>query len=513
MKLKKFLFEPETLRLMLITISTKPLGLFSQALIAGYFGASGNYDAYNFALFLVTFLGLTVGRVFSTVAIPLIIKEKKNLPALQIAGYQNFLIVLFFVPVVLLLFWMVFFGNLAVNLVGAKLPPETQAAAYKFVRLMALPAILMSFVSVLKPILNLNKKFQIPAFLPAIHILSIIFSILLFHGRFDVYSLAIGFTISYAIQVPLLMTQAFKTGSMALAPFYIPKGSLSLLWGLSWMIILTQTILMVNTFVDRWFAAGLVIGSISSLTYSTIIVNFVLQVFSRSLIVVMFTKMSEFFSTGAISQCDVYIRKNLNKVANVVVPLSVALFLASPEVVKILFQRGAFDEIAANRTSATLAMYMLGLPAMAINGLISRVFHSLQKIREKIWLAVQYLISNIIGNYLLVKSLGTVGLAISSTVAINLHLFLSFLVLFNYRNGLKIGPYFYITIRAYFMGAICIGLAYYFNIDARLWGLVGGEHTLFNSMVVAAAKAVFTLGLFGIQFYAVEKTVMRKKVK
>jgi putative peptidoglycan lipid II flippase len=495
---------------MLIAIATKPLGLLSQTLIAGYFGASGNFDAYNFALFLVTFLGLTVSRVFSTVAIPLILKEKKCLSPDHLAGYQNFLITIFFLPVLALLVWLIFYGEVAVSIVGAKLPLETQASAYRFVRLMAVPAILMSFVGVLKPILNLNKNYRVPASLPAIHVLCIIFSVLVFHGHLDVFSLAVGFALSYSIQTPLILFQGFRTGSLKFVPFYIPRGTISILAGLSWMIVLTQTVLMFNTFVDKWFATGLEAGSISSLTYSMIIVNFGLQIFSQSLIVIMFTKMTELFSAGAISECDSYIRENLFKVTNLVVPACAVLFLASPEIVKILFQRGAFDEIAAVRTSGTLAMYMLGLPAMVINSLVSRVFHSLQKLKEKIWLAIQYLVTNIVGNYFLVKTLGTMGLAISSSLAINIHLFLSFWVLMNYRNGLKISHYFKITIRAYALGGVSIGAAYLLNIDSWLWGLLGNQPTVVYALLVTIGKTIFIFGIYGVGFIIFNKLTPKR---
>jgi putative peptidoglycan lipid II flippase len=409
-----------------------------------------------------------------------------------------------------LLVWLIFYGEVAVSIVGAKLPLETQASAYRFVRLMAVPAILMSFVSILNPILNLNKRYRVPASLPAIHVLCIIFSVLVFHGRLDVFSLAVGFTLSYFIQTPLMLFQAFRTGSLKLVSFYIPRGTISIIASLSWMIVLTETILMFNAFVDKWFATGLEIGSISSLTYSMIIVNFGVQIFSQSLIVIMFTKMTELLSSGAISECDSYIRESLFKMTNLVVPACAVLFLASSEIVKILFQRGAFDEKAAVRTSDTMAMYMLGLPAIVINGVVSRVFHSLQKIKEKIWLAIQYLVTNIVGNYFLVKTLGTMGLAISSSIAINIHLFLSFWVLMNYRNGLKVSYYFKITIRAYALGGVSIGAAYLLNIDSWLWGLLGNQPTVVYALLVTIGKTIFIFGIYGVGFIIFNKLTPKR---
>ena len=53
--LKKYLFEAEVLRLMGLNLLVKPIGLVTQMVIAGSFGAGYEYDAYALTVFLVTF--------------------------------------------------------------------------------------------------------------------------------------------------------------------------------------------------------------------------------------------------------------------------------------------------------------------------------------------------------------------------------------------------------------------------------------------------------------------------
>ena len=261
-------------------------------------------------------------------------------------------------------------------------------------------------------------------------------------------------------------------------------------------------ILAGNRFVDKWFASGLEVGSISALTYSMVIVNFGIQAFSASLIVVMFTKMSELISSNSIHECDEYIRSNIIRLANIVVPVSAVIYFSSFEIIQVLFQRGAFDENATFVASGTMAMYILGLPALVINLLVARIFHSIQKLREKIWLAVQFLVTNVLGNILLVKSLGTVGLAISSTAAINIHLFLSFVVLARYHHGFRIKTYVAIIFRAYSMAAVALVVATYSGVDNWLLELVGEMPQLLSSLFVAIGKSLFVFSLYGIQLAA-----------
>lgn len=501
MRLKRFLFEGDILRLMGLTFMTKPVGLITQMLIAGYFGAGHQMDAYAFAMFPIMFFSQTTMRVFSAVAIPQIIKVRQDLSTREVAAYRNAIIFFFYLPVILLLLGLFFQGDLFVDLVGRKLPQETKDYAYRILKFLTLPGILACLMGLNSALLNLNKRFRLPAAMPLLNGVVMLVSLVLLQGRLGIWALPAGFAISYSIQTPMLMFQAFRTGALDLTRPALPKGSLGVLWGLSWMVLITQALLMINSFVDKWFATGLEAGSIASINYSMTLMTFGVQFFSTSLVVVMFTKMSEYFAAGDLDSGDSYVRSNLVKVVNLVVPAALGLFLISPELVRVLFQRGAFDEADALRTSGTLAMYMLGLPALVINGVVTKIFQSLQKLRPKIFLALQYILTNIIGNMILVKSLGTVGLAISSSTAINLHLLLSLVVLQFYRTGLGVGGYITIITRAYLMAALA-WLAFSLADLGPILAQVFASGSVVDSIFLGASKFVAIGVLYGIQVMA-----------
>ena len=115
-----------------------------------------------------------------------------------------------------------------------------------------------------------------------------------------------------------------------------------------------------------------------------------------------------------------------------------------------------------------------------------------------IFLASQYIATNIVGNLILVKSLATVGLAISSSVAINLHLLLSLVVLYYFRNGLQIQGYMGTIGRAYFMAVVSWAVYSLVGIGPCLDGLVNGQ-SLHGAFVLAALKFGVIVGLYGLQ--------------
>lgn len=497
MKLRRLLFEGEVLRLMGFTVLIKPLAMVSQMLIARFFGASAQLDAYNFTLFLVTFLAQTVSAVFFTVIIPQITRIREAMAPDKVAAYQNAVIALYFIPVAAAMVFLAARGDIVIDLIGAKLPTETRDYAYLMIRILSLPVMLFCLVKVNSALLNLHKRFRLPAALLPMHTLFFLLGLVFLHGSLGIWALPASWILSYVVQSVIITVRALQTRAFRFVSPRLPQGEISVLWGLSWMVLFSQGMLMINTFVDKWFAAGLPVGSISHVTYAHTIINVGLQVFSMSLVVVVFTKMSELLASDDYAGCDRYLRANLVRVSNLVVPVCVALFIASPQVVRVLFQRGAFTAADALVTGQTLGMYLLGLPAMVINGLIARLYHSLQKMQERIWLALQYLVTNVVGNILLVKTLGTVGLAISSTVAINLHLLLSFIILRGFHPELRTAHYIAPVLSAYCLAAGALAIYHLAGAGAWLEQIVGVESTL-SALLTGALKFIVFMGLYGI---------------
>jgi putative peptidoglycan lipid II flippase len=405
---------------------------------------------------------------------------------------------LFLIPVILGLLYFLIWGDNFINIAGRQLADETKAYACRFLRFMAVPALLPCLVLFTSALLNLNKRFKVPALMAPLNAAVTLLSLVLLHDRIGIWALPIGFAVSYLVQTPVILIRALRTGAVRFVRPALTKRDISLIWSLSGMLLITQGILMINTFVDKWFATGLEVGSISSINYSLTLVNFGVQLFSLSLIVVMFTKMSEYMAADEYRECDQYIRSNLVRVANLVVPVCLALFVISPEVVRILFQRGAFDATDTVRTSGALGMYMLGLPALVINGIITKIFQSMQRLKAKVMLAFQYLVTNIIGNILLVGSLKVVGLAISSSIAINLHLLLSIIVLRFFQDRLRMGRFASIIGRAYVMAAVSWLIYWASGAEEWLEGVVTGRG-VGDALILALAKFAIIVALYGIQ--------------
>ncbi len=492
---RRLFFEKDVMRLMGLTVMVKLLGLATQVLIASYFGAGPRYDAYAFALFLGTFLEGSVGRVYTGVLVPATIRLRQRLSHRDLMSYQNAAVLLFLGPGLAATILMVVRPGLVVDLIGPNLPAETRGYVVRMLPWMALGGLGFLGATMGKAILNLNRRFGLAGAMPVLQAGVMLGAVLGLNRPLGVWSLPVGFLAGNLLQVAVLTAGSTRSGLMAAVRPHFPPGALRQIFGLGWMFMVAQVMLTLQQSLDKLFATGLPPGSISSISYSLSIINMGVQLFTLSLVVVMFTRLSEFLAGGRNDRAGSYFRANLERVCRIVVPVSVGLSLASGEVVRVLFMRGAFDAADAARTSSVLSLYLLGLPALIFNPMMGRIFHSLQRMRDKMLLTGQYLLTQVGGNLLLVGPLGVRGLAISSAFAINLHVLLVLWVLHRYRLGMGVGGFAATIARSYALGGASFLLYRFTGAGGWLDGLPFGG-SLPGLMLTGACRVGFVVAAY-----------------
>jgi len=508
-RLKQLVFGSDVKRLMWLTLLVKPIGLVTQMLVANHFGAGARYDAYALAFFLVTFLQGALGNAFGNVIIPATIRLRQQFDERVVHAFQNAAILLLLVPALLLMAVVALRTGWLVDLIWPDTPADTRAYLVDMAPVMAVGGIAFLLMTMGKAILNLNKHFTVAGFMPVLHAVVMLAVLLASYSRLGIWGLVAGYVSGMVVCFLVSATAGFRFRCLAPARPHFPPGSLKQLYQLGGMLLTAQILLAINLALDKFFASGLEAGSVSSITYSLTIVNLGSQLFVLSLSTVMFTRMSEYFADHQFAACSDYILTRLRRVGMVVVPVSLGMALAGGEIVRVLFQRGAFDTADAWRTSTALTLYLLGLPALIFNSIIGRIFHSLQRMRERVLLVVQYLVTNLIGNILLVGVLQVRGLAISSSVAINLHLLLGLWVLSRYGTGLEIRRFAVVIGRVYLLGLLTYLVYSLCGVGGMLdaWNI---RTTLFGALLVGAVRVGFVCAVFGLLYFIWDRLDRRR---
>lgn len=110
------------------------------------------------------------------------------------------------------------------------------------------------------------------------------------------------------------------------------------------------------------------------------------------------------------------------------IPISVASIVFAKPVVRIIFERGAFDSRATQMTATALVFYAVGMTAFGLRDILGKVFYSLQDTKTPMVNGIVSVGVNILLDLALIKPMAHGGLALatsSSSIACILLLFLN----------------------------------------------------------------------------------------
>lgn len=172
-----------------------------------------------------------------------------------------------------------------------------------------------------------------------------------------------------------------------------------------------------NAIVDRTLASGLASGSISALNYADRLKSLILSVFIFAITTVIFPLLSKESNNDNIPGMKKIMGKGINLILLITVPATVGLMVLATPIVESAFQRGAFDSTATLMTSQALTFYSIGLVAMGLNLLFSRVYYSLQDTKTPTVNGAISVGFNIALNIILVKYMAHAGLALATSIA------------------------------------------------------------------------------------------------
>ena len=95
-------------------------------------------------------------------------------------------------------------------------------------------------------------------------------------------------------------------------------------------------------------------------------------------------------------------------------PMTVGAMVLSEPIVRILFQRGAFDTRATQMTAVALIFYSIGLIGVGLRDILTKIFYSVQDTKTPMINATIAVVMNICMNLLFIKYLKHAGLALAT---------------------------------------------------------------------------------------------------
>lgn len=462
------------------TLISKVFGLVRQQAIAAAFGVGAAVGAYNYAYVIPGFLLVLLGGIngpFHSAIVSVLAKRKQE----ESAALVETITTLVGGMLLLVTVGLIIFADPLINLVAPGLSQtseglEVQAIAVQQFRIMAPMALLAGLIGIGFGTLNASDQYWLPSISP-------LFSSVTLLAGLGVLALYLGDRITdprYALLGGIVLAWGTLAGAILQWLVQIPAQWKAGMGGLRLRFNLNQPglgevarimgpatfssgMLQINVYTDLFFASFIpdAAAAVSALSYANLLVQTPLGIISNMILVPMLPIFSRLADPNDWDELKVRIRQGLILTALTMLPLSALMVSLALPIVRVVYERYAFDQRASQLVTSVLIAYGIGMFVYLGRDVLVRVFYALGDGDTPFRISVVNIFLNAVLDFLLVKPLGAPGLVLA-TVGVNLVSVIALLWLLNRKlNGLPLlqwsAPFLGLSLGSAIAGLACWG--------------------------------------------------------
>ncbi|MQA31315.1 MAG: murein biosynthesis integral membrane protein MurJ [Luteitalea sp.] len=486
------------------TLASRLLGLARDQVLAAFFGASHDMDAFVVAFRIPNLVrDLFAEGAMSAAFVPTFtqhLTRKGRNDAWRVGNHTLNAVALF--TGILVVVGVIFARPLVTAVAGgfAEVPGKLELTV-RLTRIVLPFLTLVAIASVLMGMLNSLQHYFVPALAPAAFNLATIvcaFALAPVMPRFGmspIVAIAVGALIGGLGQVALqwrpLATEGFR---------YRPVLDLNdpglrrvlLLMGPG-TIGLAAT--QVNLFVNTIFATSAEPGAVSWLQYAFRLMYLPIGLFGVSIATAVLPVAARHAALDDPQAVSRTVARGVGLMTLLNIPATVGLFLLADDIVRLLFERGRFLPVDTAATAGALRGYAVGLVGYSATRIASPVFYALGQSRLPVILSTISIGVNVLLSLLLVQPLGFRGLALATSLAASVNGGLSLVLLRRRLGGLQ-GRHLAATFTKMAIASLMMAAAVEWTAD-RVPMLIPGSGVASQATRLAAAVFVglLTLGI------------------
>ena len=409
---------------------SRVFGLVRETVFAAFFGAGFVSDAFYLAfripnllrdLFAEGALSVAFVKVFTHYQINVSEKEAWRLAALVF----NAIAVVLSVIVVL----GISLSPYLVPLLADGFSPEKAKLAVFLTQLMFPFILLVALSAVAMGVLNTKGKFGIPASAStAFNIVSItigiFFAYYLSGGSWDIpkdsnaipelpaqwaiTGMAIGTVFGGLAQIAIQLPSLYKVGFRFKPILSFRDKGVKRVMRLMGPAIIGTSAVQIKVLVDSFIVSG-IDGGMTWLPQSFRLMQFPIGVFGVAIGVAALPTLARLGSENNIAKFRSTLSDSIGLVFLLTIPSACGLITLGEPIVRLVYQRGAFDSFDTNMVAWSLAAYSVGLAAYAAIKVLSPAFYALEDARTPMYVAIASITVHVFFSYTLMTYFSTVG--------------------------------------------------------------------------------------------------------
>jgi putative peptidoglycan lipid II flippase len=364
------------------TALSRVLGLLREIVAANYFGARGPINAFTVAFQMPNLVrALVADAALSSAFVPVfseLLEKGERARAWRVAS------------TVFWLFLLAVGGLTALFVLAAPvlMPPLTDAyddLTVTLAQILFPIVVLIGLFGIVTGILNSYEHFSIPALTPVFWNLAIIAGLVLGVPRADsdsgklyVYagSIVVGTLLQFLLPLPWLRG---LDGRLRLA-FDVRDPAVKQVFKLMGPVMLGLGLINVNAVIGTVVAAKLIDPTIAPNAIDKAFRVYMLPqgMFSVAVATILYPSLARLAARGDLAGFRATVSSGLRQINFMLVPAAVVSIVLAEPIVRLLYERGAFEPDQTRVVAAALAAFSIGLTFNGMMLMLNRGFFSLQ---------------------------------------------------------------------------------------------------------------------------------------
>jgi len=491
----------------LATGLSRILGLIREIVAAYFFGSRGAINAFTVAFQIPNLVrALVADAALSSAFVPVfseLLEKGERARAWRVASS---LFWLFLLGLTALTALFVLAAPLIIPLFD--LPAGREQLAIRLSQILFPIVALLGVSGIIVGILNSYEHFSVPALSPVAWNLAIILGLVLGVPQADgesgeLYVYAVSIVVGTVIQVLLPLPWLSGRGGRLRPAIDIRDPAVKRVFALMVPVMLGLGLINVNALIGTFFAARYIDPEIAPNAIDKAFRIYMLPqgMFSVAVATVLFPALARLAARADHDRFRDTISLGLRQISFLLVPAAVLSAVLAEPIVRLLYERGAFDPDETPVVAAALAAFSLGLVFNGIMLMLNRGFFSLQSPWIPTWAALANLALNVL-LYAVFYRVGTWGIPLAISIS-NVAGAAMLLWLMRQRlGGLDLGAtarsFFLVTIASAALAAVSYGVwrgadeALGASFGAQLLGVLG-------AILAGGATYLFSARLLGIR--------------
>ncbi len=419
----------------LATVCAKLLGLVRDVLCASAYGTGTEAIAYETASRLpIMLFDFVIGGVVTAAFIPIfseLLVAKGKEKAMRFASdYFN----LIFAVTLLISVIGELFAPALVAFLAPEIPEAAALLAVPLTRIMFPMVIFAGTAFCFVGVLQCMGHFRLPSIISLFSNGAIVFYLLFLEDRFGVHGLAVSMLVGWGLQALVQLPTALKLGFRLRLRFNFLTPEVRTSAKAFLPLLVASWLLPVLSVINTRFASGIEAGrAVTAVGYANRFYIIIVGVFSFIATNLLFPKLSRASAGGDGEGAKRLTASSMKLLLYVVLPVAAGCFALAYPIIELIFVNGDFTTDDARLTAEALKWFCLGMPAMAVNEVLQKLFFSRKQVVAPMVTSLICCVIDIGLVYVLSNALGIAGIAASSGLVITVCAVLNYII--DARNG------------------------------------------------------------------------------